>query len=218
MYLLLVNITLLRHLVFQVDIWIITYKEERLTWHISWLVCHRDVFTWKRHVYMIQMYWHERDIFARKRRICTKETYLHDTDVFTRKRCVCTPKRRIHTKQTNYSKKTFWHERNAQRDVFTLKKDGFALKRDLFTYIRDIFELEKWRIAEKRHKCLIHRQLQPWLRMTTTILQKRPMNTQKRPAWIRRFWRIQIEKRRIAFTSNCSHDSVWQRLFCKRDL
>jgi len=153
----------------------------------------RDVFALKRHIYMIQMYSHERDVFA------------HQRDVSTRNRRI-TRKRRFGTKETH------------KRDVFTLTKDGFALNRDLFTYIRDIFELEKWRIAEKRHKCLIHRQLQPWLRVTTAIVQERPINTQKRPVWIRLFWRIQIEKRRIAFTGNCSHDSVWQRLLCKRDL
>jgi len=120
--------------------------------NFSWLFHHSDVFTWMRHVYMIQMYWHGRDIFTRKRRICTQ------------KRRIRTPKRWIRTQ-----------------------------KRPIHTYKRHL------RIREKAYRILI---------MTRTIVQKRRINTQKRPVWIRHFGHIRIETRRIAYTGNCSHDSA----------
>ena len=68
------------------------------------------------------------------------------------------------------------------------------------------------------HRVILSSQLQPWLSRTKGIVQKRPMNRQKGPVWIRLFWQIQIEKRRVAFTGNCGHDSVWEGLLCRRDL
>ena len=148
----------------------------------------------------------EKDVLARKKRPKGR-IHTQKGRIRTQKRPVHIYKRHIRIREMTYRWEKTQMSHSQAIAAMTSYDNNYSAK-ETYEYTKEtclntsLLTYSNW---EKTYR--IHKQLQPWLSMTTAILQKRPINTQKRPVWIRHFWRIRIEKRHIAFTGNCSHDS-----------